>query len=168
MRWLIEHLMRIWPVNRLIVAAWRYAPFPRGARSRIMRSANDRFLVGVMAIICDDDGRVMLVRTTYDPRYAWSLPGGWMGRGEQPAECIRRELHEETGYEITVGELLDARTRSRLPSVDLIYRGRIANGTFRRSAEVAEARFFPLDGLPDGLTPSHQRLLTSGRFGSSA
>lgn len=166
MRWLIEFLMRVWPVNRLMLTVWRYTPFPRGARSLIMRGANDSFLIGVVLIVEDGEGRVMLVRNTYESRYSWSLPGGWMGRNEQPTECIQRELREETGYAIAVEELLDARTQSRLPSVDLVYRGRIAGGEFRPSVEVAEARFFPVDDLPEGLMVSHRRLLTSLWSGS--
>ncbi len=160
MRGLVEFLMGIWPINWLITVIWRYAPFPRGFRSRIIRSANDRFLVGVMVVILDENGRLFLVRNTYDPRYSWSLPGGWMGRNEQPDECIRREMFEETGYELDVDYLLATRTHPRLPSVDIIYRGRISGGTFRTSAEIAEVGFFELDELPDGLMPVHQRLLS--------
>lgn len=159
MRWLVEFLMRLWPLNRLMVTAWRYMPFPRGARSRIMRTANDSFLVGVMVLIQDDAGRILLVRNTYEPLYDWSLPGGWMGKHEQPDECIRRELFEETGYEIEVNGLVEARTRSRMPSVDLVFRGRITGGSFRASIEITEARFFQLDELPDRLAPGHRRLL---------
>lgn len=166
MRWLVELVMRVWPLNRLILAGWRHAPFPRGARSRIMRRVNDRFLVGVVVVICDDSDRVLLVRNTYNPRFVWSLPGGWMGKNEQPAECIQRELGEETGFEIEVDALLAARTHDHLPSVDLVYRGRIVGGEFRASAEVVEARFFPPDQLPEGMTPLHERMLATTRVRS--
>jgi 8-oxo-dGTP diphosphatase len=159
MRRFVEYLMHIWPINRLITLIWRYFPFPRGVRPRIMRLANDRFLVGVMAVILDEDNRLLLVRNTYDPRFSWGLPGGWMGRDEQPEECIRREILEETGFELEVDRLLATRTHSRLPSVDIVYRGWITGGAFRQSAEIAEAAYFPIDNLPDGLTPIHQRLL---------
>jgi 8-oxo-dGTP diphosphatase len=161
MRTLVETMMRIWPVNQLLMFMWRVLPFPRGTRSRIMRTVNDRFLVGVMVIIQDDDGRILLVRNTYDPRYPWSLPGGWMGKNEQPDECISRELYEETGYQIEVARILAIRSHARLPSVDIVYRGRIAGGSFRQSAEVVAAEFFPLDDLPAGFTPLHARLLES-------
>jgi 8-oxo-dGTP diphosphatase len=160
MRTLVEVMMRVWPINWLLTVLWRVLPFPRGTRSRIMRTVNDRFLVGVMAIIQDDDGRILLVRNTYDPRYPWSLPGGWMGKDEQPDECIKRELQEETGYQIEVDRILLTRTHPRLPSVDIVFRGRISGGTFRRSAEVVAAEFFPLDALPEGFTPLHARLLS--------
>lgn len=158
MRTLVEFLLRIWPLNWAAYTIWRHAPFPRGLRSRVIRGANDEFLIGVIALIYDDHGRLMLVRNTYDPRFEWSLPGGWMGRYEQPRECITRELREETGYEITVECLIEARTRHKLPSVDLIYRCRVTGGAFRASAEVVEAQFFRLDELPDGLTPGHRAL----------
>jgi 8-oxo-dGTP diphosphatase len=160
MRGVIEFLMGVWPVNRGITIVWRHFPFPRGFRSRIMRTANDKFLVGVMVVVTDEQDRLLLVRNTYDPRYSWGLPGGWMGRNEQPEECIRREIAEETGYELEIDYLLATRSHPRLPSIDIVYRGRITGGTFRPSAEIVEARYFSLDNLPDGLTPIHQRLLT--------
>jgi 8-oxo-dGTP diphosphatase len=161
MRTLVEVMMRVWPINWLLTVLWRILPFPRGTRSRIMRAVNDRFLVGVMVIIQDEHGRILLVRNTYDPRYPWSLPGGWMGKNEQPDECIKRELWEETGFQIDVDRILTTRTHERLPSVDIVFRGHISGGTFRRSAEVVLAEFFPLDDLPDGFTPLHARLLSS-------
>lgn len=160
MRALVEFLMHVWPINRLITLTWRYFPFPRGVRSRIMRTVNDRFLVGVMVVVLDEHGRLLLVRNTYDPRFSWGLPGGWMGRDEQPEACIRREVYEETGYELEVDHLLGTRTHPRLPSVDIVFRGRIVAGEFSASAEIAEAAYFPIDDLPDKLTPIHQRLLT--------
>jgi 8-oxo-dGTP diphosphatase len=159
MRSLVEFLLTIWPLNRMLFATWRYAPFPRGLRSRVIRASNDHFLIGVMALVYDDHGRILLVRNTYDPRFPWSIPGGWMGRNEQPRECIERELREETGYEITVECLVDATAQRKLPSLDLVYRGRLAGGDFRSSAEVTEAKFFSLRDLPEGLTPAHRDLL---------
>jgi 8-oxo-dGTP diphosphatase len=160
MRSAVEFLMKIWPINWLITVTWRYFPFPRGVRSRIMRTANDRFLVGVMVVVLDEEDRLFLVRNTYDPRYSWSLPGGWMGKNEQPEECIVREVQEETGFALEVDRLLATRTHPRLPSVDIVYQGRIVGGTFKVSAEIAEYGYFALNELPDGLTPIHQRLLT--------
>ncbi len=159
MRGLVEFLMRIWPINRVLMFVWRSFPFPKGVRSRIMRTANDRFLVGVIVMLFDEQDRIFLVRNTYDPRYAWSLPGGWMGRHEQPDECIRREVMEETGFEIEVDRLLATRAHHRLPSVDILYQGRITGGEFRSSAEIREARYFRLHELPDGLMPAHRRML---------
>jgi ADP-ribose pyrophosphatase len=46
------------------------------------------------------DGRIPIVRQ-YRPAieaFTWELPAGLVDRGEQPVECCRRELLEETGY----------------------------------------------------------------------
>ena len=151
-------MLKLWPLNRLIYATWRHVPFPPGMRSRIIRSANDKFLIGVIAVIFDPQGRVMLVRNTYDPRSDWSLPGGWMGRHEQPDECVQRELMEETGFEIEVTGLLTARTDAKIPAMDLVYGARVVGGGFRPGAEITAAEFFELDELPDRLTPGHARM----------
>ncbi len=68
--------------------------------------------VGALAVIRDDDGRVLLVRTAYPPRL-WNLPGGRLERGETPGGGLRREVREETGLDVAVGWSTSGRRRSR-------------------------------------------------------
>jgi ADP-ribose pyrophosphatase len=46
------------------------------------------------------DGRVVLIRQHRYPldAFIWELPAGKLNRGEDPLECAKRELEEETGY----------------------------------------------------------------------
>jgi 8-oxo-dGTP pyrophosphatase MutT (NUDIX family) len=52
---------------------------------------------GVMCVVSDGRGRILLVRHTYGDRRAWELPGGWIKRGEEPVRAARREAFEELG-----------------------------------------------------------------------
>ena len=63
--------------------------------------------VAVVALI-EANERVLLIRRAVNPgRGLWALPGGYMDAGELPDAALRREVREEVGIDITVGELLE-------------------------------------------------------------
>lgn len=49
-------------------------------------------------------GKVLLLQ---NERNEWELPGGKLERGEDPADCVIREIGEEAGWQVTAGPLLD-------------------------------------------------------------
>lgn len=55
-------------------------------------------------VLRDPDGRVLLCELTYKPE--WDLPGGVIEVGESPAIGVEREIEEELGIDITVGDLI--------------------------------------------------------------
>ncbi len=64
-------------------------------------------IIGVGVVVWKD-GRILLIRRGRPPREGqWSLPGGRQKLGETVRETATREISEETGLEIEVGELLD-------------------------------------------------------------
>lgn len=59
---------------------------------------------GAGALITTDDGRVVMIDTTY--RDFYEIPGGAVELGETPPEACARECREELGIEVSVGRLL--------------------------------------------------------------
>lgn len=60
--------------------------------------------VGAIAV---RDGALLLIRRGHAPsRGRWSLPGGRVEPGETPQQALVRELVEETGLTVEVGELV--------------------------------------------------------------
>ena len=49
-------------------------------------------------------GRVLLLK---NEREEWELPGGKLELGEDPRACVVREIAEESGWQVTVGPILD-------------------------------------------------------------
>lgn len=62
-------------------------------------------LVAACALV-DPDGRVLLAQRPEGKSMAglWEFPGGKVERGETLEACLRREIFEELGIEITVGQ----------------------------------------------------------------
>ncbi len=62
-----------------------------------------RVRVGVL--VCER-GSILLVHHKKEDRDYWLLPGGGLEAGESIEECAKREMLEETGYEIELKKLV--------------------------------------------------------------
>lgn len=57
-------------------------------------------LVGILAVIFDSDGKILLNRRLKEPFYgAWGMPGGKIKFEHTILECAAEEIKEETGLE---------------------------------------------------------------------
>lgn len=75
-----------------------------------MKRGVDYIGVGVGAVIVDAAGHLFLAKRgpkAKNERGLWEFPGGAVEFGETLAEALKREMREEYGFEIAVGELLD-------------------------------------------------------------
>ena len=133
---------------------WKMVPIPRGVRYWLLWLGNTKFLVGVVGVVFDDRERVLVLRHTYRRRYPWGLPGGWIDGRERLELGLARELREETGMTIAIGEVFHVRSGYRRPQVDVYYLCTYEGGHFRANAEIAEAHFCALDALPKGMLPA--------------
>jgi 8-oxo-dGTP diphosphatase len=88
--------------------------FVTGSRIRIIRC--------VGAIARDSAGRLLLVKRANDPgRGTWSLPGGRVEPSESDSQAVARELLEETGLTVHVGDLVGSVERPADGGIYLIF-----------------------------------------------
>ncbi|MEU6346098.1 NUDIX domain-containing protein [Streptomyces sp. NPDC046977] len=148
-------------MKRIIAGLWRTIRGP--LQWRVMWLANSKYMVGVTGVVRDSEGRVLLLRHRLWPEdRPWGLPGGYAKAGEDFRDTVAREVREETGLEVRVGELVHLKSGFRL-RVEVAYAATLVGGSLKIDAfEVLEAKWASPDDLPQGLQETH-RLLIQGR-----
>ena len=64
--------------------------------------------IRVVAAVIHADGKIFATQRGYgEYKDGWEFPGGKIEAGEAPEDAIKREIREELGTEISVGELID-------------------------------------------------------------
>ena len=119
-------------------------------------------LLGVGAVIVNDD-QVLVVRRTNPPLQGeWSIPGGLVDTGETTKEAVVREIREETNLTIEPVELVevferilrDADSRVQYHFVVTDYLCRLLSGEPRPGTDVSDMRWARVEELQVlGITP---------------
>jgi 8-oxo-dGTP diphosphatase len=135
-------------------------------------------VLAASGIAWDGAGNVLLIRRGDNGR--WALPGGMMEPGERIADCLVREVREETGLEVEpvrlVGIYSDpAYGHVCLDNGDELYvvvaafECRVLGGTPRPDGdESLEVAYFAPDALPETLLPIHRMRIEDARAGREA
>ena len=147
--------------QRLGFRVWGHLPW--AVRIFVVRRTTPSFHVGAICVIERPDGSYLLVRHSYRP--GWGFPGGFLKRHESPADAVRREVREEVGVEIVLDNVPKVVVDAPARRVDVIYTATPADDAPPRptSPEILEARWFPIDELPDLQTESASALIELGR-----
>ena len=133
-------------------------------------------------------GRELLLMRRSDNGF-WSLPGGFVEKGESVAAAAKREVREETGYEVELGRLVgvysDPQTQvvdygrkkgvgpdggdRRIHVVNLCFEARaLAAGRATTPDETLEIGFFDPERLPEPLVPIQRIRIADGLAGREA
>ena len=144
-------------LHSLALWCWKVLPLPPRIRRLYLELTHPRFLIGVMALIRDEQDRVLILEHTYRRRFPWGLPGGYLQAREDPAQGLAREIGEELRLQVEVGQLLAVGMHSAY-QLDLLYGARIVGGVARSTAEVHAWRFAPEREL-GAILPNQLRML---------
>jgi 8-oxo-dGTP pyrophosphatase MutT (NUDIX family) len=128
-------------------------------------SARDswQFRIAVSALIFDEHRVLLILRPDID---WWNLPGGGMELGETVEEALKREVLEETGLEVEVGQLVGVYSKPQKQEVVLTFRCRVVGGVLTRETEESrDCRYFMPDDLPVNTLPKHRQRVQDALLG---
>ncbi len=95
-------------------------------------------------------GQVLMIRRGTDTGYGlWSLPGGFVDRGEVVESAAVREAWEETGLEVAIDGLLGLFSLHGDPVIVAAFTAHETGGSLAPGPEALEAAFFPTNALPE-------------------
>ena len=120
--------------------------------------------VDVRGAVFDSDGGILMVREIEDAG-RWTLPGGWADVNRSPAECVTREVREESGFEVATRKLAAVYDRDRHGHVPphafhvykLFFICDIVGGAPQPGLETSEVAFFTVENLPTDLSVARVR-----------
>ena len=104
-----------------------------------------------VAAICivERDLKVLMVKRGNQPGVGlWSMPGGYVDRGEVVEEAAVREVLEETGLEVKVERLVGLFSKESHPVIVAAYTAREVGGMLQAGPEALDVGFFSPDDLP--------------------
>ncbi len=131
----------------------------------------EHIVTSVVAVIIDDEQRVLLTRRNIAPfKDMWVMPGGKIDLGEPILRALHREVREEVGLEVEVDGLVDvfehlSPGEENDHFIILYYRCRPLSCNLQHNpGEVAEARWVGRGELADYHLPDGTRFILGNIF----
>ena len=132
-------------LNEIVETIWKnLTPY---LRLKIVRATQPKFTVSVAAIIINENNEVLLLDHIFRSALSWGIPGGFVNRGEQPEEALRREIQEETGLDIHDIKLFRVRTINR--HIEILFRAQATGTAEVKSREIRALAWFSVDKMPE-------------------
>ncbi|UOF91627.1 NUDIX hydrolase [Fodinisporobacter ferrooxydans] len=132
-------------LKRLSIVVYRN--LPKRFTKYIVRLLSAKHTVGVVGVVWNEKGEVLLLHHTYDEPIR--LPGGHMEYGEAPFATIRRELLEEANCSIEPLHILGIESLTRAKFDIFIHCKRIKELPFAVNEEVVAREWYTTDKLKE-------------------
>ena len=109
-----------------------------------------------VGVIVQNDGRVLLIQRGKPPGLGtWGLPGGAVELGEALRDAAAREVREECGIEIAMGDVVetvdiitrDADNRVQYHYIVVDFAAQYAGGELHAASDVMDARWVARDDI---------------------
>ena len=114
--------------------------------------------------VVERQGKVLMIqRDTPVGRGLWSMPGGYIDRGEVVEEGAAREVLEETGLQVEVQGLLGLFSEAGIPVLVVAFTARETGGSLIAGPEAQDVGFFSLEDLPPMAFPWDKVILDRWR-----
>ena len=112
------------------------------------------------ACVIERDGQTLMVRRAVLTGYGlWSIPGGYVDRGEPVETAAAREVVEETGLVVEIGQLIGLFSDAGNPVVVAAYSATEVGGVLAPGPESLDVGFFSMDDLPPLAFPRDEQIL---------
>ncbi len=111
-----------------------------------------------------DPGKGLVLVRRRNPPPGWALPGGFVDYGETVENAALRETLEETNLRVRLDALFgvysDPARDARHHTISTVFICTALNpDAVTGGDDAAEARFFPLDDLPQPIAFDHERII---------
>ena len=142
-------------LNEIVETIWKnLTPY---LRLKMVRATQPKFTVSVAAIIINENNEVLLLDHVFRSALSWGIPGGFVNRGEQPEDALKRELREETGLELHDIKLFRVRTINR--HIEILFRAQATGKAEVKSREIKALAWFKIDKIPEQMNEEQKSVV---------
>jgi ADP-ribose pyrophosphatase YjhB (NUDIX family) len=128
------------------LVGFRVLPGP--LKRAAVRVGAPTYTAGAVCVL-EHEGAVLFLWQPH--REGWSLPGGLMGKHEEPVDAVRREVAEEIGLDIDPGDPVTVRVDAGRQVIDVVFRVVLEDRPqLSLATEARKAAWFTPEELAEG------------------